>query len=598
MVGSVEDKRCPYCGAQVAADALFCPRDGKPLNADAARASSIAADPFVGMTLEGQILIEQPIGSGTMGRVYRAFQSGVERDVAVKILRAELTRDAEAVTRFHREAEIASRLTHPNVVQVLMSGSLPVAHDGEQPSLYLVMEHLSGISLLSAFAAAGAGPGERALPLGRSLHIMLQVCDAVAEAHALGIIHRDIKPENVMLINRGSVRDYVKVLDFGMARLLDGRATLTDAGLIFGSAAYISPEGAMGERVGPAADVYTISTVLYECLAGRVPFTSESPVKLLLDHAQEPAPELLDIERASYVPKPIADVIMANLAKDPADRAADAGQLADQLIEAAKRCGIELEPPSHRGDVASGPAIRLAPKIPTKDLAVAVARARQEHADEQAPVSPQRSEPPPADDSSPSGDPPPPDDSEETHPPASDDLQATDLPQPDDGPPSSAPRSSLPSISGFRAGPRPASLLLVAVVALALLVVGYLFGRNTGKEDEGALARAMAETRQLASKRHWSAPPKRNVEALLAQIERRWPAEPRARLLRREMAERLLADGLRLKYAGRVSEARQRVRLALELNPQLDVASKLLGELDKRSRKGADEAPVDGGKAP
>ena len=427
MVGSVEDKRCPYCGAQVAADALFCPRDGKPLNADAARASSIAADPFVGMTLEGQILIEQPIGSGTMGRVYRAFQSGVERDVAVKILRAELTRDAEAVTRFHREAEIASRLTHPNVVQVLMSGSLPVAHDGEQPSLYLVMEHLSGISLLSAFAAAGAGPGERALPLGRSLHIMLQVCDAVAEAHALGIIHRDIKPENVMLINRGSVRDYVKVLDFGMARLLDGRATLTDAGLIFGSAAYISPEGAMGERVGPAADVYTISTVLYECLAGRVPFTSESPVKLLLDHAQEPAPELLDIERASYVPKPIADVIMANLAKDPADRAADAGQLADQLIEAAKRCGIELEPPSLRGDVASGPAIRLAPKIPTKDLAVAVARARQEHADEQAPVSPQRSEPPPADDSSPSGDPPPPDDSEETHPPASDDLQATDL---------------------------------------------------------------------------------------------------------------------------------------------------------------------------
>ena len=152
--------------------------------------------------------------------------------------------------------------------------------------------------------------------------------------------------------------------------------------------------------------------------------------------------------------------------------------------------------------------------------------------------------------------------------------------------------SPLPSISGVRKGPRLASLLIVAVVALVLLFVGYLSGRRGGAQVDDELRRAIAEARQLADKRHWSAPPKRNVRAVLAEIDRRWPSQSRGVALRRELCERLLADALRLKYAGRVSEARQRVRLALELDPQFEVASQLRTEL-----RGGRTA-TDGGLAP
>ena len=146
------------------------------------------------------------------------------------------------VARFHREAKVASRLAHPNVVHVLLTGQLP---DG---ALYIVMEYLDGLSLQSALGAAGG-----AMPLPRALHIALQLCDAAGEAHAQGVVHRDLKPENVMLVKRADDPDYVKVLDFGIARLNWGEQSMaTAAGLIFGTARYISPEGAQGEKVGAA----------------------------------------------------------------------------------------------------------------------------------------------------------------------------------------------------------------------------------------------------------------------------------------------------------------------------------------------------------
>src|SRR6185503_14010720 len=140
----------------------------------------------------------------------------------------------------------------------------------------------------------------------------LQICDAVGEAHKQGIVHRDIKPENVMLVRRGDDPDYVNVLDFGIARLNwgDGSMASTQAGLIFGTAKYISPEGAEGQPVGPTADVYAIATILYQCLAGRTPFEGDSPVALLVQHTHAPPPDLRSIARASYVPAPIAAVIM------------------------------------------------------------------------------------------------------------------------------------------------------------------------------------------------------------------------------------------------------------------------------------------------
>jgi serine/threonine-protein kinase len=333
-------KLCTTCGARYPADALFCPNDGAPLqHAATAQATQRASDSgggsdaYVGRELAGHIEVRQLAGVGAMGRVYRAFQKGIDRDVAVKILHRELSANTQLVARFHREAKVASRLLHPNVVQIHLAGQLP---DG---ALYIVMEYLDGLSLQSAFAAAGG-----AVPLPRALHIALQICDAVGEAHAQGIVHRDLKPENVMLVHRGEDADFVKVLDFGIARLDWGDQSMaTAAGLIFGTARYISPEGAQGEQVGPEGDVYSIATLVYQMLAGRTPFEGDQAVGLLVQQIHDAPPPLRSIPRSSYVPESIASVLMANLAKDKSKRAPDARSLGRSLLEAAKAAGLSPE---------------------------------------------------------------------------------------------------------------------------------------------------------------------------------------------------------------------------------------------------------------
>ncbi|WP_437969929.1 protein kinase [Sorangium sp. So ce260] len=375
-------KSCPSCGERYDAGVLYCPRDGTPLASSRKSASFGAAerDPYVGLTLGGQIQIRHLIGIGSMGRVYRAFQAGIDRDVAVKVLHRELSSNAELVSRFHREAKIASRLVHPNVVQVLMTGSIAATTDARiGGELYLVMEHLDGISLLSALAAAGTAGESEALPLPRALHIILQVCDAVGEAHAQGIVHRDLKPENIMLVRRGEDPDYVKVLDFGIARLdWADKAATTQAGLIFGTAKYISPEGAEGQRVGPPADVYSIATMLYQCLAGRAPFEGDSPVALLVQHTHAPPADLRSIARSSYVPAPIAQVVMQNLAKKPADRAPDARALGRDLALAVRASGLDPdEIAAQPGLLRASAVMKLASKSRTKSLDLSPALAAQ-----------------------------------------------------------------------------------------------------------------------------------------------------------------------------------------------------------------------------
>ena len=364
-------KSCPVCGERYEGDVLFCPKDGTPLaSTRTASLSGVEGDPYVGIELAGQIRIRTLIGIGSMGRVYRAFQAGIERDVAVKILHRELSGNAELVARFHREAKVSSRLVHPNVVQVLMAGTVPLRSDprvgGE---MYLVMEHLDGISLLSALAAAGNTGDTAALPLPRALHVILQLCDAVGEAHAQGIVHRDLKPENVMLIRRGEDPDFVKVLDFGIARIdWANQSMATQAGLIFGTAKYISPEGAAGEGVGPPADVYSIATILYQCLAGRAPFEDESPVALLVQHTHNQPPELRSIPRAKYVPAPIAEVIMQNLAKKPGARAQDARAFGRDLVAAMRASGLDPEEIIAHSTLLVRGAVRLASHARTKSM--------------------------------------------------------------------------------------------------------------------------------------------------------------------------------------------------------------------------------------
>jgi serine/threonine-protein kinase len=352
---SAKSRTCSKCGAQFGEDALFCPNDGTPL---ATRASG-ADDPYIGRELEGHIELRSLAGVGAMGRVYRAYQKGVDRDVAVKVLHRELSANQQLVTRFHREAKVASRLAHPNVVHVHLAGQLP---DG---ALYIVMEYLDGISLQSALAATGG-----AMELPRALHIALQLCDAVGEAHAQGVVHRDLKPENVMLVRRGADPDFVKVLDFGIARIEWGEQSMaTAAGLIFGTARYISPEGAQGEPVGSAGDVYAMATLLYQMLAGRTPFEGEQAVALLVQQIHDAPPPLKSIPRAAYVPEPIAEVVMRNLQKRPAARDSDGRAFGRALLDAARAAGLAVD------EIVGSPllgmrpsAVKLAPIEPTKQL--------------------------------------------------------------------------------------------------------------------------------------------------------------------------------------------------------------------------------------
>ena len=284
-------RRCAKCGESFGAEVLYCPRDGSPLTS---RKTELSEDPYVGLIIAGELRLDQLIGIGAMGRVYRAHEVGIERDVAVKILHRELLRNPMLVARFQREARAAARLAHPNVIGVHRLGELPDHGPNVGGETYLVLEYLDGISLRSALAAAGG-----ALPLPRALHVILQVCDAVGDAHGRGIVHRDLKPDNVMLVRRGDDPDFVKVLDFGVARLSEGdRELATQAGAVLGTARYISPEGARGEPVGAPGDVYSITTMLFESLSGATPFEGESPVAILVKQTSEPAPDVRSLARA------------------------------------------------------------------------------------------------------------------------------------------------------------------------------------------------------------------------------------------------------------------------------------------------------------
>src|SRR5688500_13601381 len=298
-------KVCPKCGRRYDTAASLCQKDGSSLEL-----TEEGPDRYIGTTLLDQFKIEEKIGAGGMGSVYRARQTTLHRDVAIKTLHPELADNRDAVRRFKREARVCTALDHPNVVRVFLFGQLA---DG---SLYIVMEFLRGRSLLDVLGREGA------LPVHRALHIATQICDGVGEAHAHGVVHRDIKPENIVLVAKSRDPDYVKVLDFGIARVLwgDDQTQATQSGLVFGTARYISPEGAAGEATDARSDVYSLGILTYQLLCGETPFDAQSPVAMLMKHIHSSPPHLLSNERAKHVPEPVADVVMRALSKNPEGR--------------------------------------------------------------------------------------------------------------------------------------------------------------------------------------------------------------------------------------------------------------------------------------
>lgn len=240
------------------------------------------------------------IGQGGMADVFLAVDTILNRQVAIKILRADLSTDTVSILRFEREAQAAAALAHPNIVEIYDVGDYKGHH-------YIVMEYVSGKTLKQVIRSRGPLVNEEAVD------IMKQLCSAVSEAHARGIIHRDIKPQNVILKADGSV----KILDFGIATA-KGSMQLTQANNVMGSVHYLAPELAKGEQASPQSDIYALGIVLYEMLAGDVPFKADQAVQIALKHMREPMPDVRMINAA--VPQSVANIITRATAKDPSHR--------------------------------------------------------------------------------------------------------------------------------------------------------------------------------------------------------------------------------------------------------------------------------------
>jgi len=266
------------------------------------------ADPLTGRLLDGRYAVTARIAHGGMATVYVATDTRLDRQVALKVMHAELARDDDFVRRFIGEAKSVARLSHPNVVGVYDQGA-----DG--PLLYLVMEYVPGRTLKDMLRERGRfSPAE-------ALEIMSGVLDGLAAAHASGITHRDVKPENVLLTADGRI----KVADFGLARA-HAAAGHTQRGLLIGTVAYLPPEQVTGDVTGPRGDVYSAGVMLFELLTGRQPFTGDNPLSIAYQHVNRdvPAPSTL----APGIPPAVDQLVLAATSRDPAQRPADAGEFA------------------------------------------------------------------------------------------------------------------------------------------------------------------------------------------------------------------------------------------------------------------------------
>ncbi|MBI5609090.1 MAG: protein kinase, partial [Deltaproteobacteria bacterium] len=302
-------RTCPQCRTTTAE--TRCPQCGTDTD---------AVDPLLGSTVGGRYEILGQIGAGGFGAVYKARHTATRDIVAVKVLHAGTQSDQEMAARFIREAQATSALKHPNTVRVFDFGELPSG------GMYLAMEFLDGRPLSSFLEKEGP------LEWQRLVHIAVQVLKSLSEAHSRGLVHRDLKPDNIFLQRVHGENDFVKVLDFGIAKTVGDQQTaeLTGAGVIIGTPAYMSPEQARGKGVDARTDLYAMGSILFEGLTGMPPFPGESPIDMLLRRLTEPPPHPRTALRRPC-PNPLADAVFRAIQTDAADRFASADEMAAAL---------------------------------------------------------------------------------------------------------------------------------------------------------------------------------------------------------------------------------------------------------------------------
>ena len=290
---------------------------------------------------QGRYLLERELGRGGMATVHLARDAELDRPVAVKVLAGHLSGDEDLRERFVREARMAAGLSHPNVVQVFDAGE-------EDGRLYIVMEYVPGVTLADELGRAGK------LDPAAAVELALQACAGLQHAHEAGLVHRDVKPGTLIVREDGAL----KITDFGIARAVEA-TQLTQVGSVLGTAAYLSPEQAAGERVTAATDIYGLGVVLYELLTGRTPFVIESLNDLLAKHRESAVTPVRELEPA--VSEALEAAVMKCLARNPDYRPASAAALAHELAAASPEPPTVPLPPTsgvRTTEVATAPLVR------------------------------------------------------------------------------------------------------------------------------------------------------------------------------------------------------------------------------------------------
>jgi len=305
---------------------------------------------LIGRTFHGRFEIQSLLGRGGMGAVYKARQLSMDKAVALKVLSRSLAEEERQVQRFKQEALTSSQLKHPNTIRVIDYGQ------SEDGYLYLAMELLEGQELSKVLRREGALNPYRAVKIAR------QVCKSMGEAHALNLVHRDLKPDNIFLCDFFGEKDFVKVLDFGIAKFMEdvpGQESLTQTGFICGTPLYIAPEQALGRPVSPRTDLYSLGVILYEMLVGEPPFRADTPIAIVMRHIHDQPRTLREVKPDLAIPPELEQLVMSMLQKDPRQRppsAQEVGLVLDDLLNS----GL-LQPPGGSGRVRAVTGSNLSP---------------------------------------------------------------------------------------------------------------------------------------------------------------------------------------------------------------------------------------------